>query len=129
MKLLGIELKGSYRVEFEDLWLEVYDENGNEIYSQFFDGGWYRNEFDSDGNVIYYEDDEKYWEKSEYDSNGNRVYHENSEGFWEKSEYDKRGNLVLFTNSVGLFIDKRVRELTLEEIESLLGYKVKIKGE
>ena len=43
--------------------------------------------------------------------------------------------MIYFENSNGEIIDKRVKddeqvkELTIEEIEELLGYKIKIKGE
>ena len=40
MKLKGIELKGTYKVRFEDTWLVVYDDKGNKIYIEFSDGGW-----------------------------------------------------------------------------------------
>ena len=87
MKLKGIELKGTYRVEFYDRRFEVYDDKGNEI------------------------------------------YFEDSDGYWSKSEYDKKDNLIYFEDSGGGIIDNRVKELTVEEIEKLLGYKIKIIGE
>ena len=88
MKLLrGIELKGTYKVTFSDLYVEVYNDKGYNIYL------------------------------------------ENSDGYWYKREYDKRGNQIYFENSYGEFLDNRVKELTVEEIEKLLGYKIKIKGE
>ena len=43
--------------------------------------------------------------------------------------YDEKGNGIYFENSDGIIIDKRVKELTIEEIEKLLGYKIKIKEE
>ncbi len=42
---------------------------------------------------------------------------------------DEKGNLIYYENNNGIIIDKRVKELTIEEIEKLLGYKIKIKGE
>ena len=41
----------------------------------------------------------------------------------------KKGNETYFESSNSKIIDKRVKELTIEEIEKLLGYKIKIKGE
>lgn len=64
-----------------------------------------------------------------YNEKGNRTYYEDSNGYWEKSEYDKKGNRIYYGNSNGEIIDERVKELTIEEIERLLGYKIKIKGE
>lgn len=38
--------------------------------------------YDSNGNEIYYEQSNTgYWSKSEYDSNGNKIYYENSNGY------------------------------------------------
>ena len=73
----------------------------------------------------------RYWAEcfETYDEKGNRIYFENSKGYWSKREYDETGNQIYFENSNGEIIDKRVRELNIEEIEKLLGYKIKIKGE
>ena len=57
------------------------------------------------------------------------IYNENSNGCWSKSEYDEKGNRINYENSNGEIIDERVKELTIEEIEKLLGYKIRIKGE
>ncbi len=64
-----------------------------------------------------------------YDERDNLIYYENSDRFWSKAEYDERGNQIYFKNSDGEFLDKRVKELTIKEIERLLGYKIKIIGE
>ncbi len=64
-----------------------------------------------------------------YDEKGNQIYCEDSNGYWSKREYDEKGNVIYFENSNGEIIDERVKELTIEEIEKLLGYKIKIKGE
>ena len=39
----------------------------------------------------------------------------------------EKGNQIYFENSSGEIIDERVKELTTEEIEKLLGYKIKNK--
>jgi len=36
--------------------------------------------------------------------------------------------MIYFENSIGKIIDNREKELTIEEIEKLLGHKIKIKG-
>jgi len=56
MKLKGIELKGTYKVKFEDNWLQVYDEKGNQTYYENRYGHWAKREYDDNGNQIYYED-------------------------------------------------------------------------
>ena len=64
-----------------------------------------------------------------YDEKGNVIYWETNNGYWAKWEYNEKGNEIYFENSKGEIIDNRVKELTIEEIEKLLGYKIKIKGE
>ena len=86
MKLKGIELNGTYRVEFYDKRFEVYDMKSNRIYVETRDGVWFKKEHDEKGNETYYED------------------------------------------SDGYIRDNHIKELTVEEIEKLLGYKIKIKG-
>jgi len=59
-----------------------------------------------------------------YDEKGNTVYREDGNAYWFRRKYE-----IYYENSNGEIIDKRVKELTIEEIEKLLGYKIKIKGE
>lgn len=87
MKLKGIELRGTYKVEFYECRFEVYD------------------------------------------AKSNRIYLESSKGTWIKKEYDEKGNEIYYEDSDGNILDNRVKELTVEEIEKLLGYKIKIKGD
>lgn len=108
MKLKGIELKGTYKVNFYDMYFEVYNERNNPIYIGHSNGS---------------------WSKSEYDEKGNKIYREYSDGYWVKSEYNEKGNQIYFENSNGEIVDKRIKELTIKGIEKLLGYKIKIKGE
>jgi uncharacterized membrane protein len=60
--------------------LYLYDSNGNEIYTEFSDRTWYKQDYDNNSNEIYFETSNGYWSKSDYDSNGNRIYYENSNG-------------------------------------------------
>ena len=87
MKLKGIELNGTYKVEFYDRRFEVYD------------------------------------------AKNNRIYVESSKGIWFKKEYDEKGNEIYYEDSEEKIVDNRLKELTIEEIEKILGYKIKIKGE
>lgn len=129
MKLKGIELKGTYKVDFHDTWFDIYDDKGYRIYFENSGGYWAKSEFDENGNVLYYVNSDGGWYKSEYDERGNEVHCEDNYGYWSKSEYDERDNLIYFEDSDGEFLDKRIKELTIKEIERLLGYKIKIKGE
>ena len=103
MKLKGIELKGTYKVRYYDTGFVIYDEKGNTFYRE-------------DGNA--------HWFRRKYE-----IYYENNKGYWVKREYNEKGDAIYLENSDGRIIDKRVKELTIEEIEKLLGYKIKIKGE
>ena len=129
MKLKGIELNGTYKVICDATSFEVYNEKGNLIYLEESNVYWSKREYVEKGNEIYYENSDGCWAKWEYNEKGKAIYYENSNGYWEKSEYNEKGNRSYFENSKGEIIDKRIKELTIEEIEKLLGYKIKIKGE
>ena len=81
MKLKGIELKGTYKVEFDDIWFEVYDDKDQAIYFENNDGYWSKSEYDERDNLIYFEDSNGYWLKKEYDENGDETYYEDSDGY------------------------------------------------
>ena len=139
----GNELNIEYPVEIKDkdgnivysensdgYWYKSeYDSKGNQTYSENSDGFWVKREFNSKGNQTYAENSNGYWFKREYDSNGNRTYYENSNWYWYKSEFDSEGNRTYYENSYG---DKEgisknpIKELTIEQIQNELGYKIKI---
>jgi hypothetical protein len=75
-----IELKGSYKLNIEEDWLEVCNELEHAIYYEYSDGHWAKYKYDENGNQIYYEDSKGYWFKNEFDNQGNRIYYEDSEG-------------------------------------------------
>ena len=126
MEFKGIELKGTYEIRYYAKSLEVYDEKGNLNYYEDSNGKW---KYDGKGNLIYHENSNGYWSKRKYDEKGYAIYYENSNGYWSKREYDENGKEIYYENSNGGIIDNRVKELTIEEIEKLLGHKIKIKGE
>ena len=76
----------------------VYDENGNEIYSENSEGQWSKREYENNKRT-YLRYSDGYWMKWEYDEYGNMIYHENSNGYWEKWEYDENGNWIYHENS------------------------------
>ena len=97
-----------YSEDSDGKWIKYeYDKNGNEIYSENFNGYWYKSEYDENGNLIYSESSVGYWEKFEYDENGNRIYSEYSDGYWLKIEYDENGREIYRENSKGKIIDNR----------------------
>ena len=84
---------------------------------------------DKDGNVVYTENSYGFWIKREFDSKGNQTYSENSNGYWCKSEFDSRGNETYYEDSYGHkegTSKNSIKELTVEQIQNELGYKIKI---
>ena len=86
---------------------KVLDLNGNKIYYENSDGGWFKQEYDTNGNLIYFENSKGNWIKYEYDTNGNKIYVEDSTGYWIKKEFDSNGNLIYNENSYGEIRDYR----------------------
>jgi hypothetical protein len=80
---------------------------------------------DKNGNEIYYEDSDGFWVKWEYDSRGNEIYCEDSDGLWVKREFDSRGNEIYCEDSDGRIIDRRTKEVTLEEVADKFGIDVR----
>ena len=64
-----------------------------------------------------------------YNDKGEPFYYEDSGGYLSVKEYDEKNNQLYYEDSGGEVLDERVKELTIKEIEKLLGYKIKIKGE
>ena len=109
--------------------IEIKDKDGDVVYYENSDGFWYKKEFDSDGNLTYYKRSNGDWFKREYDSKGNLTYFENSDGFWTKRQYDSKGNQTYYENSNGhkeCIYKNPIKELTVEQIQNELGYKIKI---
>lgn len=79
--------------------------------------------FDKNGKMIYLEND-KYWVKREFDKNGNTTYLINSKKYWEIREFDKNSNEKYYENIHGLIIDKRFKEITIDELTKI-EYKLK----
>ena len=76
------------------------------------------------GDYIYIEYRDMYWCKYEYDSNGWEIYYESSDGFWIKKEYDSKGVRIYYEDSEGEILDKKVKELTLDQIAEKFGIEV-----
>ena len=129
MKLKGIKLEGTYKVVCFATSLTVYDEKGNQIYFEKGNGFWVRWEYNEKGKVIYSENSNGYWVRRKYNEKDNRSYSEDSDGHWYKCEYNEKGERIYYEDDEGIIIDERAKELTVEEIEKSLGYKIKIKGE
>ena len=77
---------------------------------------------DKNGNRIYWESITGYWIKKEYDSK--MIYREDNTGNWSKAEYDSKGNRTYCEDSKGHKSDKRVTELTLDQIAEKFGIEV-----
>ena len=80
--------------------------------------------YDSNGNMVYSENSYGFWIKRKYDANGNKVYYEHSDGEWEKREYNSSGHIVYFEDSYGTIEDNRPKPeviLTMDEIAEKYG--------
>jgi hypothetical protein len=75
----GITIRGRDPVFYENE-RYIYDDRGNMLYQEDFNGFWIKNEYDDKGNMIYYENSDGWWEKSEYDDKGSMLYSEGSDG-------------------------------------------------
>jgi YD repeat-containing protein len=88
--------------DFNGWWQKwEYDDNGNLIHSVDSDGSWKKWEYDDKGNKIYFENNRGSWSKYEYDDNGNQTYYENNRGYWEIQEFDDKGNVTYVEDSNG----------------------------
>ena len=106
----------------------IKDKNGNEIYRENSNGGWWKSKYDSNGKCIYCENTNGVWWKSEYDSNGNQIYFETSNGHWIKREYDSNGNRIYYENSDGEINDNRPKGCEGKVVE-IDGKKYKLVSE
>ena len=100
MILRGIELKGIYKVRFENNSFTVFDKKGNKIYHQ---NGmlWWKKEYDKNNNLIRTEDCDGHWSEAVYNENKQLTFYKNHTGFWLKNEYDSNGNIIAWENSAG----------------------------
>ncbi len=64
-----------------------------------------------------------------YNDKGEPFYYEDQGGYMSVKEYDEINNQLYYDDSSDCAVDEHVKELTIKEIEKLLGYKIKIKGE
>jgi hypothetical protein len=68
------------QLNVKDFPFSIKDANGNEIYSEYSNGFWYRKEWDADSRQIYSINSNGYWWRGKYDANGNKIYFEDSTG-------------------------------------------------
>ena len=102
--------------------IELFDKNGNQIYSKNSEGYSWINEFDKNGKEIYFKNSEGFSWISEYDKNGNQIYFRNSDGFSCIREFDENSNEIYYKDSNGIIIDNRPKtKYTVRELEKLIG--------
>ena len=59
---------------------EEFDENGNETYTEFSSGNWFKYKYDENNNLSYFEQSNGYWYKRKCSKNGNLNYKEHRKG-------------------------------------------------
>ena len=104
----------------------IKDSDGNEIYREWSDGTWSKNEYDADGKKIYFEDSAGTWSKWEY-ADGNEIYYESSNGYWQKREYAD-GKEIYFEDSNGLIVDNRPKTDVQKAIDLLTAKGLLVDG-
>ena len=102
----------------------IRDKNGNGIYWEFYNKYWVKNEYDDQGNQIYWENSNGSWFKKEYDDKSNLISYKDSNDNWGKHIYDLNDNEIYFETEGGVVFDKRVTELTLDQIAEKFGIEV-----
>lgn len=63
---------------------------------------WHKLEYDNNGNVIYRQNFNGYWQKWEYNENKLLVYYENCNGYWAKYIYNESGKEIYYEDSDGV---------------------------
>lgn len=105
----------------------IYNQNDQEIYQEYFDGGeWVKTiyntkgetirvEFpdeirewiyDEKGNIIEYRHTPDYWIKYKYDKKNRKIYQEKSDGEWIKWKYNQKGWMIYSEESDGYWLKK-----------------------
>jgi len=112
----------------EEKTIKLYHKNGKLSlwYFKYSDGYWYEITYDENGNAITFKNSNGYWYEHTYDENGKELTYRNSNGYWHESTYDENGNDLTYKNSNGYERGFDCKELTIEEIQKELGYKIKI---
>ena len=87
--------------------LELFNDNGKQVYEYFKNSKGYRYEYT-------------------YDSNGNVLTYKDSDGYWYEYTRDSQGNELTFKNSNGVTRGFDIPEYTMEELVNKLGnFKIK----
>jgi len=74
--------------------------------------------FNDNGDVIYFEGYDGTWAKHEFDDNGNETYYETSTGYWAKHEFDEFDRCTRYENSkIGWC------QLSLDEDDMITSYE------
>ena len=120
------------------------DADGNMLTWKNSDGDWEEYVHDAKGNVLTRKDSNGDWEEYVHDAKGNVLTCKDSNGFWCEYTRDADGNELTYKSSYGQYQIKdklvtreefeafvnspKTKELTIAEIEALLGHQVKIVG-
>ena len=112
----------------EEKEIKLYHKNGKVAvwYYKNSNGYWTERTYDSNGNELTYKNSNGFWSERTHDSNGNELTFKDSNGYWCESTYDSNGNELTYKNSDGVTRGFDAKELTVEEIQKELGYKIKI---
>ena len=119
----------------------ICDALGNELTFKSLDGNWSEHTYDANGRILTRKDSYGNWYERTFDANGYESSYKCSDGKWIECTRDTDGKELTFKNSSGVYriqgklvtqeqfeavVNPTVKELTIAEIEELLGYPVKI---
>lgn len=67
----------------------IFDENGNEVYTENSNGYWIKHKYENN-NVIYSKDSNGFWIEREYENNKVTYYADSSDGDWIKRKIEEK---------------------------------------
>ena len=108
--------------------LNLFNDNGIEVYEYFKKSNGFSYEFtyDSNGKVLTFKKSNGYWYEYTYDSNGKVLTYKDSDGFSYECTRDSNGNELTYKDSEGVSRGFDIPEYTMEELVSKLGnFKIK----
>ena len=95
-----------------NIFLYVFDDQGNLLRIECNDGYWETYQYDDQGNCLKIEDSNGSWETCQYDDHGNLLRTERNDGLLRTWTYDGQGNLIACDSSN--FTDEDIEKLRSE---------------
>ena len=119
----------------------IYDAWGNLLTFKGADGHWHECTYNANGRILTRKDSYGNWYERTFDANGYESSYKCSDGHWSECTRDADGKELTYKDSYDTykikgksvtkeqfeaFVNPTAKELTIAEIEKILGYPVKI---